>query len=106
MLVAGAPGAVRGYIITQPVAPLLIPAAHDISAIGVIDDFYDEDFAAVPGGASDGTTAVDLLSAAESAFARRGVSAALAVCPAAWTSKVALLEAQGWRTAKLWMLKR
>ena len=106
MVVAGAPGAVRGYVIAQPIAPLLVPAAHDISAIGVIDDFYDADFAGVPAIADAGKTATQLLTAAQSAFARRGVDAALAVCPAAWTSKVALLEAQGWRTAKLWMLKR
>jgi hypothetical protein len=106
MVVAGAPSAVRGYVIAQPIAPLLIPAAHDIAAVGVIDDFYDADFAGVPTLANGGTGAGELLSAAESAFARRGVAAALAVCPAAWTSKVALLEAHGWRTAKLWMLKR
>ena len=35
-----------------------------------------------------------------------GFTAALAVCPAAWTSKAALLERRGYSTAKLWMLKR
>ena len=43
MLVATAGGEVRGYVIAQPIAPLLVPAAHEITAIGVVDDFYDED---------------------------------------------------------------
>ncbi len=106
MFVAGAPGEVHGYIIAQPIAPLLVPAAHDIAAIGVIDDFYDLDFADVSTTASDGTTASALLSAAQSTFARRSFAAALTVCPAAWTSKRSFLEREGFKTAKLWMLKR
>ena len=47
MFVAVEAGEVHGYIIAQPVAPLLVPAAHEIAAIGVIDDFYDADFADV-----------------------------------------------------------
>ena len=31
---------------------------------------------------------------------------ALVVCPAAWPSKISLLERSGYRTAKLWMLRR
>jgi hypothetical protein len=46
------------------------------------------------------------LAAAERAFARRSFTTALAVCPAAWASKAALLERAGYRTAKMWMLKR
>lgn len=106
MLVAGAPGNVRGYIIAQPCSPLLVPAAHDAAAIGVIDDFYDEDFGNVPAMSNGAASGTDLLAAAESAFARRGVDSALAVCPAMWPSKIALLERSGFRTAKLWMLKR
>ena len=106
MIVAGMPGEVHGYIIAQPVSPLLVPAAHDIRAIGVIDDFYDQDFMNVSAVSNGGATAASLLSAAESAFARRGFAGALVVCPAAWTSKVSLLEREGYRTAKLWMLKR
>ena len=104
MFVAGAP--VHGYVIAQAIAPLLIPAAHDIKTIGVIDDFYDADCADEGAIANDGATAAALLSAAESALARRGYAAAFVVCPAAWTSKKALLERLGFRTAKLWMLKR
>jgi hypothetical protein len=106
MFVAGAPGAVDGYVIAQPISPLHIPAGHDLRATGVIDDFYDGDFAGVAAVSGDGARALDLLAAAESAFARRGVKTALAVCPAAWTSKAALLELAGYGTAKMWMLKR
>jgi hypothetical protein len=106
MLVAGAPGEVRGYVIAQPCSPLLIPAAHDVAAIGVIDDFYDEGFATVSDVSNSGSNGKELLAAAESAFAQRGVDSALVVCPAAWPSKVSILERSGYRTAKLWMLKR
>ena len=106
MIVAGPPGETRGYIIAQPVSPLLIPAAHDIRSIGVIDDFYDQDFADVSVVSNGGVSAAALLSAAESALARRTHAATLVVCPAAWTSKVSVLERSGYRTAKLWMLKR
>jgi hypothetical protein len=34
------------------------------------------------------------------------VPGALVVCPAAWPSKVSLLERSGYRNAELWMLKR
>jgi GNAT superfamily N-acetyltransferase len=106
MRVAVAAGKVRGYVIAQPCSPLLVPAAHDVAAIGIIDDFYDEDFTAVSAGSNSGSSGAGLLAAAESAFAQRGVDSALVVCPAAWPSKVSLLERSGYRTAKLWMLKR
>jgi hypothetical protein len=51
-------------------------------------------------------SATNLLAAAEIAFARRGIESALVVCPAAWISKRAVLVHNGYRTAKLWMLKR
>ena len=106
MFVAGAPDQVHGYIIAQPISPLLFPAAHDIGAVAVLDDFYDRDFANLPVAADGGAMAADLLATAESALARRAFTAVLAVCPAAWTSKVAVLERNGYRRAKLWMLKR
>jgi predicted N-acetyltransferase YhbS len=106
MFVAVVAGAVHGYTIAQPISPLLVPAPHEISAIGVIDDFYDEDFAAVSAMSNGGSNGANLLAAAESAFARRGVDSTLVVCPAGWSSKVSLLEQRGYRTAKLWMLKR
>jgi hypothetical protein len=84
----------------------LVPSAHEVTAIGVIDDFYDGDFANVSAVSNGGATGEDLLAAAESAFARRGVFSMLVVCPAAWSSKVSLLKQRGYRTAKLWMLRR
>ena len=104
MLVAGAPGEVRGYVVAQPCPPLLVPPAHE-AAIGIIDDFYDEGFGNVSA-LSDTGSSGDLLAAAESAFARRGAESAFVVCPAAWPSKISLLESRGFRIAKLWMLKR
>jgi hypothetical protein len=92
-------------VVAQPVSPLLIPAGHDISRVGVIDDYYDRDFAESRILEDDGRTAADLLSSAESVFASRDFAAALIVCPAAWTSKVKLLEQTGYRTAKLWMFR-
>ena len=106
MFVAAGAGEVRGYVVAQPIAPLLVPAAHEVAAIGVIDDFYDGDFANVTALSNGGSSGGPLLAAAESAFARRAVDSALVVCPAAWPSKVSLLERMGYRTAKLWMLKR
>ena len=106
MFVAGGAGDVRGYVIAQPVAPLLVPAAHETAAMGIIDDFYAEGFSDVSAVANGGASGEKLLAAAESAFARRGVVTALVVCPAAWPSKISLLERRGYRTAKLWMLKR
>ena len=106
MIVADASDGMHGYIIAQPVSRLLIPAVHEIGAIGVIDDWFDRDFADVSTLVGGGATAANLLAAAESAFARRAFASALVVCPAAWTSKAALLERHGYRTAKVWMLKR
>jgi hypothetical protein len=100
----GAGGAVRGYVIAQPCSSLLIPTGHE--ALGVIDDFYDQDFANVSAVADHERRGEKLLAAAESAFARRSVYTALAVCPAAWSSKISLLEQRGFRSAKIWMLKR
>ena len=91
--------------IAQPITALHIPAGHDLAPVGTIDDFYATDFADAAVLADGARSAAELLAAAESAFARRGVQAALVVCPAAWTSKKALLEQHGYRTAKLWMLK-
>jgi GNAT superfamily N-acetyltransferase len=106
MLVATSGHAVRGYVVAQPIAPLLVPAAHETAAIGVIDDFHDEDFADISALPTDASSGSALLAAAESAFARRAIDSALVVCPAGWSSKRSLLEQNGYRTAKLWMLRR
>jgi hypothetical protein len=106
MFVAAGPAGVHGYAIAQPCSPLLVPVMHDVAAIGVVDDFYDQDFADVATLARDGSSAEDLLAAAESAFAHRRIDTAFVVCPAAWSSKASILERHGYRPAKLWMLKR
>jgi hypothetical protein len=105
MFVSGAPDEVHGYVIAQPIASLLMPATSNITGIGVIDDFYHAEFADPSELANGGSAAADLLRAAEAAFAQRNVKAALVVCPAAWGSKTSVLERQGYRTAKLWMVK-
>lgn len=94
-----------GYIIAQPIAPLLVPAAHDIAKIGVIDDFFHTDFANIAEVTGDGVGATNLLRTAQRAFAERNVDAAFVVCPAKWFSKIAILEKQGFQTAKVWLLK-
>jgi predicted N-acetyltransferase YhbS len=106
MLVATAAGEVRGYVIAQPMAPLLVPAAHELAPVGVIDDFYDEDFADISAMSTDASSGVNLLAAAEGAFTRRAIDSAVVVCPAGWSSKIALLQQRGYRTGKLWMLRR
>jgi predicted N-acetyltransferase YhbS len=106
MFVAAEAGEVHGYVIAQPISPLLVPAGHEVAAIGVVDDFYDEDFANVSTLSSSGLSGETLLGAAECAFARRAVDSALVVCPAAWPSKVSLLQRRGYQTAKLWMLRQ
>jgi hypothetical protein len=106
MLVTDAANGVHGYVIAQPCSPLLVPLAHEVAGLGIIDDFYDKDFANVSAVADGGSNGEALLMAAESAFARRGVQSTLVVCPAAWSSKISVLQRRGYRTAKLWMLKR
>jgi hypothetical protein len=93
----------HGYAIAQPVARLLIPPAHDISRIGVIDDYYDPAFAAIAGVANTPTS--DLLHMAEAALARRRIDAAMVVCPADWPTKRAVIKAHGYSSAKLWMIR-
>lgn len=106
MFVVDAAGEVHGYVIAQPISPLLVPAGHEVAAIGLVDDFYDADFANIWALSTSGLSSETLLAAAEGAFARRGVDSALVVCPAAWSSKISVLERRGYETAKLWMLKR
>lgn len=106
MLVSGPPGAVEGYAIAQPASRLHFPPAHDISATGVIDDFFHRTYAD-PVRMQGGEAAPHaLLRAAESSFAARGIGTAFVVCPAAWASKIAVLEGAGYRQAMVWMIRR
>lgn len=95
-----------GYVIAQPASRLHFPPAHDIRATGVIDDYYHQEFSDPSKTQDGGKSATALLHAAEAAFERRGVDAALIVCPAAWTSKIAVIENAGYETAMVWMIKR
>jgi len=72
----------------------------------VVDDFYDEDFADISIMSTGASSSANLLAAAESAFAQRAIGSAVVVCRAGWSSKISLLEQRGYRTAKLWMLRR
>jgi len=104
MLVLGRGEDLVGYIIAQPASRLHFPAAHEISRTGIIDDFYSRDLAdALRLG--DTGEAFSLLSAAEQAFATRGMVSALVVCPAAWTSKRSVLEDAGYGVSMTWMIK-
>lgn len=105
MRVTGLPGALDGYVIAQPASRLHFPPAHDIAATGVIDDFFHRQYAD-PARAGAGEGGAGLLRAAEAAFAARGVTTAFVVCPAAWRSKVAVLESAGYSTAMVWMIRR
>ena len=106
MLVMGAEGCVEGYVVAQPASRLHFPPAHDIAAIGVVDDFYHPDLADPAATAGEAPGASALLRGAEAAFAARGVAAAFVVCPAGWRSRIRTLEAAGYETAMTWSVRR
>lgn len=106
MLVSGPRDALDGYVVAQPASRLHFPPAHDISAIGAVDDFFHRQYADPTRLLDGGASARALLQAAEAAFVARGIMTAFVVCPAAWTSKVALLDDAGYKTAMVWMIKR
>lgn len=95
----------RGYAISQPATPLHFPTPHDISGVGVIDDFFHPATADAEALGPAAPEAAALFQAAESARARRGDHSVLVVCPAAWHSKITLLETLGYRTAITWHIK-
>ncbi|WP_223423782.1 GNAT family N-acetyltransferase [Tateyamaria pelophila] len=105
MFVSGMDGEVQGYAISQPATPLHFPTPHDISAVGVIDDFYHDALEAVDQLGATAGQAVALFEAAETARAQRDNAALLVVCPAAWTSKIELLTAAGYSNAVTWFYK-
>ncbi|WP_421857524.1 hypothetical protein [Oricola sp.] len=106
MFVCESDDAFHGYAIAQPATHLHFPLPHDIGAIGVIDDFYHVDLRDPSALPEETTCGAELFRAAEAALEARGYDAAFAVCPAAWTSKTALLEAAGYRNAMTWLKKR
>ena len=106
MLVMGPSDSLEGYVIAQPASRLHFPPAHDIIGTGVIDDYYHPELADPRRLSSGSDNAMELLRAAEAAFANRGMGAAFVVCPAGWRSKVEMLEAAGYETAMVWSIKR
>lgn len=105
MFVARDRGGFRGYAISQPATALHFPTPHDISGVGVIDDFFHSDLKDPHAGTARGTEAAALFEAAEAARQCRGDHSVLVVCPAAWRSKIALLEAMGYGNAITWHIK-
>ncbi|WP_333828216.1 hypothetical protein [Pararhodobacter sp.] len=105
MFVPGAGDTPKSYAISQPATPLHFPAPHDISRIGVIDDFYHDAFADPERLSADASDAAALFAAAEAARARRGNDAVLVVCPAAWQSKIDLLKSAGYSNAITWFIR-
>ncbi|MEL6619803.1 MAG: hypothetical protein AAFP16_13065 [Pseudomonadota bacterium] len=105
MFVSDVGAGVTGYAISQPATSLHFPPSHDISTVGVIDDFHHGalvDPTRVSGHIDDASA---LFRTAEGARAARGGKAVLVVCPAAWRSKAALLETEHYRNAITWYRK-
>lgn len=105
MFVSYTGGALTGYAISQPATQLHFPTPHDISGVGVIDDFYHEAFEDPAQLGESEAQATVLFSAAESARAQRGDHSVLVVCPAAWPAKAALLKQMGYDIAITWHIK-
>ncbi len=105
MFVSMVDGDITGYAISQPATSLHFPPAHEIGAIGVIEDFHHVTLSKPESLGPADTEAAALFQAAEAARTARGNQAMMVVCPAAWTSKIALLEAEGYRNAITWYKK-
>ena len=105
MFVSQAQGEFHGYAISQPATRLHFPSPHDISGTGVIDDYFHQTIADPVSPSSHWADGLALLEAAEAARQSRGNTAVLVVCPAAWRSKIALLEEAGYRKAITWFVK-
>lgn len=106
MFVSDGQGHLTGYAISQPATPLHFPTPHDISGVGVIDDFFHDATDNVRALEASAPQAAELLRAAEAARAARGNTAVLVVCPAAWSSKIRLLTDLGYNTAITWHFKQ
>ena len=98
-------GRPTGFVIAQPASPIQVPIALDETKIGVIDDFHCSSFGASLKTAQDAGPAHGLLNAAEADVLTRGKSAAMAICPAAWTAKVRLLEEAGYKIHHTWFVR-
>ena len=98
-------GRATGFIVAQPANPIPLSIASDDS-IGAIDDFHCPAFGHSLTAQSNDRSGDTLLAAAETDFVERGKTAAMAVCPAAWPAKSALLERAGYQTEFTWFTKK
>ena len=105
MFVSHADGEFLGYAISQPATRLHFPSPHDISGTGVIDDYVHQAIADPDTRSAQWNEGLALLAVAEAARRKRGNTAVLVVCPAAWRSKIILLEEAGYRKAVTWFVK-
>lgn len=105
MFVAEEAGGIRGYAISHPATPLHFPTPHDISGIGVIDDFFHDATQNPEELDISSLNAEALFLAAEAARAGRGDHSVLVVCPAAWQSKIEMLKHLGYSNAITWHIR-
>lgn len=105
MLVALRGEDVRGYAISQPATPLHFPMPHDISGVGVIDDFYHNATRDPAMLGENVEQAKAVFEAAEAASAARGNLSMLVVCPARWASKIDLLKQLRYQNTLTWHIK-
>ncbi|SFR56480.1 hypothetical protein [Litoreibacter janthinus] len=105
MLISNSEGDPEGYSVSQPATPLHFPSAHDVVGTGFIDDYFHADFENPTRLENQGHAARALLQASESALEARGNDAALIVCPAAWISKIEVLQSEGYETEIVWFIK-
>lgn len=106
MFVSEADGTLQGYAISHPATPLHFPTPHDISGIGVIDDYFHNAINDPTMLGPNASQATALFNAAEAARKQRGNSSVLVVCPAAWASKIEMLTDAGYSNAITWYFKK
>lgn len=106
MFVSEVDGIIQGYAISHPATPLHFPTPHDISGVGVIDDYYHEELKSPTALGSRADQAAALFRAAESAREKRGDHSVLVVCPATWKAKIDLLTGAGYNNAITWFFKK
>jgi hypothetical protein len=93
-----------GFVITQPPSGFHLPLATAPGHLGLIDDFWADAFA-TPTPRDAAANAAALLTATENAFAERGRTSAMAICPTAWPAKQNMLRRHGYSDGNAWLLK-
>lgn len=106
MYVSTSDGKLSGYAISHPATPLHFPTPHDISHVGVIDDYYHDAIENPTRLGKNSPQAIALFLAAEAAREARGNTSVLVVCPAAWKSKIEMLTGMGYSNAITWHFKK